>query len=292
MSTPAAPAVAGIPRTIEVAGDGTGTLSFALPPGVTIDVESVYAAIDATAAGATTATLTIAEQGGAVIAAKAQTATVDAGVSGSATWALRLGDDGGGGGGQSVKTVKGGTVVDPTAELLIGTGINLFNLGAGIAELTVNLPAAPGVLGWWVAFQNVLGPFGGFAAPDWSHAGTVTRGGGNFAGISVTSAPDASLNPSRVVFTTGSWLLFFGVDGPAAFPPGGTVVPKLLAFAGDIPFGFFFSVMQGGNVNLATTYVSKPACIALAGGSGVVRTFIDSPAPSAGEAVVFALRLA
>lgn len=93
MSAPAATTPAGIPRTIEVPGDGTGSLTFTLPPGVTLDMESVYVEVDATAAGDTTATLAVAEQGGAVIATKAQTAPITGGSSGTATWALRLADD-------------------------------------------------------------------------------------------------------------------------------------------------------------------------------------------------------
>lgn len=97
-STAVAPG--GRPRTIVVNPDSapTNSLSFTLPPGVAIDVESVLAAIDATAAGDTTATLTIADSSGAVIARKAQGQVVTGGVVGSATWALRLTDDGGGAG--------------------------------------------------------------------------------------------------------------------------------------------------------------------------------------------------
>jgi hypothetical protein len=84
----------------------SNTLSFALPPGVTIDVESVLAAIDASAAGDTTATLTIADSSGAVIARKAQTQVVAAGTNpGSATWALRLADE------QVAAPVSGGDYV-------------------------------------------------------------------------------------------------------------------------------------------------------------------------------------
>jgi hypothetical protein len=60
---------------------------------VSLDVESVLAAIDTTAAGDTTALLTVADSSGAVIARKAQTSKVTGGGTGSATWALRLADD-------------------------------------------------------------------------------------------------------------------------------------------------------------------------------------------------------
>ncbi len=90
MSTVESPAG---PRTINAPVNGTGTVSFTLPPGITLDLQAVFATIDATAAGATTAELTISEQSGVVIAKKRQGETVDAGVTGSATWALRLGDE-------------------------------------------------------------------------------------------------------------------------------------------------------------------------------------------------------
>lgn len=93
----------GEPRTVVVAGVGTNQLAFTLPPGVAIDVESVYAAIDASgASGGVTATLTVSEQTGVVIAAKRQGETVDAGGLGSATWALRLADE------SSAATAAGG----------------------------------------------------------------------------------------------------------------------------------------------------------------------------------------
>jgi hypothetical protein len=59
-----------------------------------MDVETVYASVDATAAGgAVTAEITIADQSGVVIARKVQGSTIAAGGTGSATWALRLDDE-------------------------------------------------------------------------------------------------------------------------------------------------------------------------------------------------------
>lgn len=81
----------GEPRTIVVPGDGTGALTFTIPPGITLAVESVLAQVDATGAGGpVTATLSVLEQSGVVIANKRQGETVTKGVQGSATWALRL----------------------------------------------------------------------------------------------------------------------------------------------------------------------------------------------------------
>jgi hypothetical protein len=82
------------PRTIVVNPlTPSNSLSFQLESGVSLDVESVLAAIDTSAAGDTTALLTVADSSGAVIARKAQTEKVTGGVTGSATWALRLADD-------------------------------------------------------------------------------------------------------------------------------------------------------------------------------------------------------
>jgi hypothetical protein len=92
-------AASGQPRTIVEAGNGTNSVSYVLPPGVVLDLEAVYAEIDATAAGDTTAELTISDQTGVVIARKRQGETITGGAPGSATWALRLADDGGGSGG-------------------------------------------------------------------------------------------------------------------------------------------------------------------------------------------------
>jgi hypothetical protein len=74
-------------------GNGTSTLSYTIP-GAGLDLESVYAVIDASAATTdVTAELTIADQSGVVIAKRTQAVTVPAADTGSATWALRLDDD-------------------------------------------------------------------------------------------------------------------------------------------------------------------------------------------------------
>jgi hypothetical protein len=74
-------------------GSGASSLSYTIP-GSGLDLESVYAVIDASAATAdVTAELTITDQSGVVIAKRTQALTVPAGDTGSATWALRLDDD-------------------------------------------------------------------------------------------------------------------------------------------------------------------------------------------------------
>jgi hypothetical protein len=79
------------PRTI-VADITVGqVVSFQLPPGVALAVESVVATIDA--AAGSTPELTIEAPGGAVITAKPQAVAIPAGATAFATWALRLDDD-------------------------------------------------------------------------------------------------------------------------------------------------------------------------------------------------------
>jgi hypothetical protein len=83
------------PVTSKVPGNGSNTLSWTVP-GDGMDVETVYASVDATGAGgAVTAEVTVADQSGVVIARKTQGSTIAAGGTGSATWALRLDDEGG-----------------------------------------------------------------------------------------------------------------------------------------------------------------------------------------------------
>lgn len=79
------------PRTIVVSGTGTQTLSYVLPDGAQLKLESVVASIDAVADSRPT--LAIAESSGVVIAEKRQGETIPAGDTGLATWALRLADD-------------------------------------------------------------------------------------------------------------------------------------------------------------------------------------------------------
>lgn len=78
-------------------GNGSNSLTYTIP-GAGLDLESVYAVIDASlAATDVTAELTITDQSGVVIAKRTQSVTVPSGDTGSATWALRLDDAGAGG---------------------------------------------------------------------------------------------------------------------------------------------------------------------------------------------------
>jgi hypothetical protein len=81
------------PRTVVVPGAGGNSLSFAIPPGVEFDVESVLAAVDTAAAGATFGELSISDQSGVVIATKRQGLPIPGGSSGTETWALGLNDE-------------------------------------------------------------------------------------------------------------------------------------------------------------------------------------------------------
>jgi hypothetical protein len=108
------------PVTSKVPGNGTGTVSWTVP-GDGMDVETVYASVDATGAGgAVTAEITITDQSGVVIARKVQGSTITAGGTGSATWALRLDDEtvGGGGGITSITSTDGSvTVTNPAGPI-------------------------------------------------------------------------------------------------------------------------------------------------------------------------------
>lgn len=129
----------GTPRTIAVPGNGTQTISFVWPSGVSLDPQAVFAVVDATGAGGpVTATLTIAEQSGVVIAAKRQGETIDAGAPGSATWALRLADEIAAGGSATTSSEAfrdaAGVLVAPNSTTVLpwvhDFGANVLNLGA------------------------------------------------------------------------------------------------------------------------------------------------------------------
>lgn len=81
------------PVTSKVPGNGTGTVSFSVPPDG-FKLQSVVAVIDGSADLApVTAELSIADPSGVVIAYKRQSETIPATESGTATWALRLDDE-------------------------------------------------------------------------------------------------------------------------------------------------------------------------------------------------------
>ena len=120
--------------TAKVPGNGSSSLSFTLP-NPTIDIESVYVDIDASAAaGDVTAEITIRDQSGVVIARKQQGATVPAGASGSATWALRLADDATAAAGIEYDVHNSGTWLDVKttgADPVSADGIRLHATGDG-----------------------------------------------------------------------------------------------------------------------------------------------------------------
>lgn len=194
-------------RTITVPGNGTGTLSFALPPGLTFDVQSLFALVDASGAGATAATLTIADSSGEVIARKRQGETIDAGTNpGSATWALRLADSGGG----TLKTTQGVTVVDPTTELRINGNMALTNLGAGVAQLAATSLAGT-VTGWlYASVARGANKFQALAAPNYGPlwGGGTQEAHGTMAGITMQAGagPPAF---SRVTLPAGAYLIWY-----------------------------------------------------------------------------------
>jgi hypothetical protein len=83
-------------RTIPVAGNGTGSLSYLIQGPDVLDIEAVLAVIDTGGAGDTTATLTVTSPAGNDVAAVPQGQAVSGGGAGRATWALRLAEDVGG----------------------------------------------------------------------------------------------------------------------------------------------------------------------------------------------------
>lgn len=129
------------PRTIAVPTNGTNSVSFVLPPGITLDVESVLAEIDATAAGDTTAELVISEQNGVPIAAVRQSQVIPGGDTGRATWALRLTDSVG----QTATVLPWaayiGNAVSCANNGNVALTLNTLNGGTPLLDLTN--PAAP-----------------------------------------------------------------------------------------------------------------------------------------------------
>lgn len=126
----------------------SNTLSFQVPAYFNLDVQAVFANIDASGAGDTTGLLEVADSSGAVIARKAQTQVVTGGTNpGSATWALRLADDGGGAPAssgayvfvQEVAPTVFGTTFQFSAIPQDGRHLVIFiNGGLGTPRLTVN----------------------------------------------------------------------------------------------------------------------------------------------------------
>lgn len=82
------------PRSIYVPGESSDSLTFTLPDGVVLELESVAAQIDASG-GAADLELVISTPDGQVITAKRQSEPIAAGQAGTASWSLRL-DSGGG----------------------------------------------------------------------------------------------------------------------------------------------------------------------------------------------------
>lgn len=145
------------PRSIVVSPETpSNQLAFVLPPNVTLSVQSVFAAIDASGAGDVTATIEVADSSGAVIARKRQGEVIDAGTpNGSATWALRLGDEGTRGG-ASLATTDGTTTVSPTSLLSFLNGQRVVQTAPG-AAVVIPPPVTAYASGHWNAAANTNG---------------------------------------------------------------------------------------------------------------------------------------
>lgn len=216
----------GVPRTIIVNPATLGnTLSFEIPGGIALTVESVFANIDATAAGDTTALLTITDKSGAVIAKKRQTEVVTGGTNpGSATWALRLADEGTGGGGVTVQTEW---LNDPVGVSVGAGGVgNLpWKFVAGDALLDLTVPAAPLILqdGLYTVSAVVTTMFGASTAGASCEAALAIFTGNNPQGTQSASPwPAAGLSsPSfslaqTVPVTAGTAMILQVANGDGA----------------------------------------------------------------------------
>jgi hypothetical protein len=171
------------PVTSKVPGNGTNTLSWTVP-GDGMDVETVYASVDATGAGgAVTAEITIADQSGVVIARKTQGSTIAAGGTGSATWALRLDDDstaGGGGGGITLITSTDGSITvttpaGPTTDLSTNpppTAVEYMTCGSALLGSGASANVA-----WFHSSGSALVDYTNANAPKVIAAGTYAWSG-------------------------------------------------------------------------------------------------------------------
>lgn len=200
-------------------GNGTGTLSYSIP-GAGLDLESVYAVIDASAAAADViAELTVTDQSGVVIAKRTQGVAIPAGDTGSATWALRLDDDGSSAGAPGSllevayiqttldKPVPSAILTSPSWTVLSATEVymahffcgNIYNQGPGAVQIHCSIDATPtslfavssvvgvteyqlGVSGWLRFTGLSAGSHSLQSFSTMSGAGPATlKGGGGFA---------------------------------------------------------------------------------------------------------------
>ncbi len=110
------------PRTIRIAGNGTRSATYQLPPSILQFIESVKAEISNGAGVAATPLLTISEQTGVVIAKQEQSSSIPAAGTGTASWFLR---QGGSGGATGTGFIKFDT--DPQTGLFLHTDTTSFD---------------------------------------------------------------------------------------------------------------------------------------------------------------------
>jgi hypothetical protein len=153
------------PRTVVVPGAGGNSLSFAIPPGVDFNVESVLAAVDASAAGDTFGELSVSDQSGVVIATKRQGLPIPGGSSGTETWALGLNDEEAAAAasgfqwcaalGENTAVVSGVTTkisLDPVT--LLTNASSVFSIDAGAGYTGLGIHAAGLYLVWWGVIEE------------------------------------------------------------------------------------------------------------------------------------------
>lgn len=233
--------MAGQPFTKVIQPDANGRLSFEVPAYYTVDLESVLANVDTSAAGDTTATLIVSDQAGEFVTVVAQTRTIPGGGQGRATWALRLADEPSGG----APTIEDEGSPLPLREILnfVGAGVTASD-DPGNARTNITIP---GVLPFFVAYQpNVeAGTFG--VSPDWEAVygyatnvfGTlpVTIGGTSFGPTLRGPRAIAPTRNSEIRLPFGRWLVIFGVNPDPVAPTNVQNQPRLFAGTNFDVFG-------------------------------------------------------
>lgn len=157
------------PQTRQIGGDGTGTLTYPLAPGVFQYIQSVLIEVDNGAGPDTRPVLSVQTHDGVAVADKTQGSVIPAGDTGRATWALRLTDETAGGGGGFVPTdTNSSNLYDGSANVPAG-GVQLpWNDGGGAALLDLTNPLAPtvnvaGVYALTIGIDGAAQPIGAAA---------------------------------------------------------------------------------------------------------------------------------
>jgi hypothetical protein len=214
-------------------GNGSATLSWQVP-GAGLDVETVYASIDATAAGSdVTAELTITDPSGVVIARKTQGQAVSAGGTGSATWALRLDDE------STSVTPSGSTLTQlltfatpscpsansRTAQFTVSSGSSLFDVSGG----NTNAPKCL-VSGVFIVTVNAFGSVGAGWTAGSTYTVTLTLNGIEFV-QRVCAGPNGVISVASLDSIGAPWR--FAVNDTFAWDVGNGDPTHAHTWSGD-----------------------------------------------------------